>query len=104
MSNVSPAPQLGVAEAMGEEGCYQGRYGVQGGRWLLGAFWVLGGARVGRGGYKPQGRARKDTLGLEEVREGVQVRCWDEEREEHPMIEGSSTLSLILTLDTSDQS
>jgi len=59
---------------------------------------------VGRGGYKPQGRARKDTLGLEEVREGIQVRCWDEEREEHPMIECSSTLSLILTLDTSDQS
>jgi len=27
MSDVSPLPRLAVAEAMGEERCYQGRYG-----------------------------------------------------------------------------
>jgi len=29
MSDVSPIPRLGVAEAMGEERCYQGRYGFK---------------------------------------------------------------------------
>jgi len=28
---------------------------------------------VGRGGYSAQGRVRKDALGLEEVRDGVQL-------------------------------
>jgi len=72
MSDVSPTPRLGVAEAMGRSAATRGGMG-QGGRWLLGAFWVPGGARVGRGGYRSQGREKKDALGAEEVQEGVQL-------------------------------
>jgi len=69
MSNVSPTPRLGVAEDMGEEHCYQGRYGSK----EADGYWVLGGARVGRGDYRARGRDKKDALGPEEVREGVQL-------------------------------
>ena len=71
MSDVSPTPRLGVAEAMGEERCYQARYGSND----AGGYWDHLRSRVGRGGYSAQGRTRKEVLGLEEVRKGVQNIC-----------------------------
>jgi len=73
MSDVSSTPRLGVAEDMGEERCYQGRHGSKDADGYWDRFALAGGARVGRGGYRAQGRDKKDALGVEEVREGVQL-------------------------------
>jgi len=43
MGDVSPTPRLAVAEAMGRNAATRGGMDPRG-RWLLGAFWVLGGA------------------------------------------------------------
>ena len=66
---------LGRSRSYGGGTLLLGQVWVQGGRWLLGPFAFAGDARVGRGGYRAQVRARKDAPGLEEVREGVQDRC-----------------------------